>query len=42
MIEAQRRLMEMEECEEETITKRKHAILDKATLLEKGIKSPDP
>ncbi len=30
--------MEMQRCEAETITKKRHAILDKATFLEKGIK----
>jgi hypothetical protein len=32
----------MERCESKAVTKRKRAILDKVTLLEKGIKIPDP
>jgi len=34
--------MEMEQCETEAVAKRKCVILDKATLLEKGIKILDP
>ncbi len=34
--------MEMEQCEAKVVAKRRHAILDKATLLEKGIKIPNP
>ncbi len=34
--------MEMEQCEAKAIAKRKHAISDKATLLEKGIKILNP
>jgi hypothetical protein len=41
MVEAQRRGIEMERCEYEVIVKRKHTILDRATLLEKGIKIPN-
>ncbi len=41
MVKAQQRAMETEKCEVKTITKRRCAILDKATLLEKGIKIPD-
>jgi hypothetical protein len=41
MVEAQQRAMEMEQCEVEAVAKRRHAILDKATLLEKGIKIPN-
>jgi hypothetical protein len=41
MAEAQRRLMEMEQCEVETIMKRRYTILDIATLMEKGIKIPN-
>jgi hypothetical protein len=33
--------MQMEQREMEVITKRRRAILDRATLLEKGIKIPD-
>jgi hypothetical protein len=39
--EAQRKAMEIERCELEVIAKRKCAILNRATLLEKGIKIPD-
>jgi hypothetical protein len=38
MVEAQQRVMEMERCELEIVMKRRHAILDRTTLLEKGIK----
>jgi hypothetical protein len=41
MVEAQRRVMEMEQREMEAIAKRRRAILEKATLLEKGIKIPN-
>jgi hypothetical protein len=34
--------MEMEQREMKVIAKRRRAILDRATLLEKGIKIPDP
>jgi hypothetical protein len=34
--------MEMERCESKFIAKRRYAILDRATLLEKGIKIPSP
>jgi hypothetical protein len=34
--------MEMEQREVEVVIKKKRAILDKATLLEKGIKIPNP
>jgi len=34
--------MEQHEVEAEVIAKRKHTILDRVTLLEKGIKIPDP
>jgi hypothetical protein len=34
--------MEMEQCEEEAIAKRKHTILDITTFLQRGIKIPDP
>ncbi len=33
--------MEMEQCEVEVVAKNKHAIIDRATILEKGIKIPD-
>jgi hypothetical protein len=42
MVEAQRRAMEMEQCEVEAIVKRRRVIFDRATLLEKGIKILDP
>jgi hypothetical protein len=42
MVETQRRAMEMEKCEVEAVAKKRHAILDKATLLEKHIKIPEP
>ncbi len=38
MAEAQRRAMEMEQCEMQVVVKRRHIILNKATLLEKDIK----
>jgi hypothetical protein len=34
--------MEIERRELKTIVKKRHAILDKATLLKKGIKIPNP
>jgi hypothetical protein len=34
--------MEMEQREVEVVVKRKHAILNRTTLLEKGIKIPNP
>jgi hypothetical protein len=33
--------MEMEQCEVEAIVKRRHIILGRATLMEKGIKIPN-
>ncbi len=42
MAKAQQRVMEMEQREMKVIAKRRRAILDRATLLEKGIKIPDP
>ncbi len=42
MVEAQWRAMEIERCELEVVAKRKCAILDKVTLLEKGIKFSNP
>ncbi len=42
MAKAQRRMMEMERRELEGVVKRRRAILDRATLLEKGIKILDP
>ncbi len=42
MAKTQQRLMEMEQYEMETIAKKRCAILDRATLLEKGIKILDP
>jgi hypothetical protein len=41
MVETQQRAMEMERCELEVVAKRRRAILDKATCLEKGIKIRD-
>jgi 3-oxoacyl-[acyl-carrier-protein] synthase III len=41
MAEAQQRVMEMERRELEAIVKRRRPILDKVTLMEKGIKIPD-
>jgi hypothetical protein len=34
--------MEIERHESEVVMRRKHVILDRVTLLEKGIKIPDP
>jgi hypothetical protein len=42
MVEAQQRVMEMERHEVEVVMKRRCAILDRATLLEKGIKILNP
>ncbi len=42
MAKAQQKVMEIKRCEWKTITKRRCVILDKVTLLEKGIKIPDP
>jgi hypothetical protein len=42
MAEAQQRAMEIKRRESKTIMKRRCAILDKATLLERGIKIPSP
>ncbi len=42
MAKAHQKVMEIERCESEAITKRRCVILDKVTLLEKGIKIPDP
>jgi hypothetical protein len=41
MAKAQQKVMEMERHEVETIAKRRHAILDKVSFLEKGIKILD-
>jgi len=41
MVEAQRRVMEMEQCEAEAVVKRRRAILNKTTLMEEGIKIPN-
>jgi hypothetical protein len=41
MAKAQQRAMEIEKHESEVTVKRRCAILDKATLLDKGIKIPD-
>jgi hypothetical protein len=42
MAKAQQRVMEMEQCEVEVVVKRRHVILNIATLLKKGIKIPNP
>jgi hypothetical protein len=42
MAKTQRRAMEMKRHESKTIAKIRHAILDIITLLEKGIKIPNP
>jgi hypothetical protein len=42
MVKAQRRVMEMEKCEAEAVTEKKRTLLDRVTLLEKGIKIPNP
>jgi hypothetical protein len=42
MAKAQRRAMEMERRELEVVVRKKCGILDKTTLLEKGIKILDP
>jgi hypothetical protein len=41
MAEAHQRAMEMKQHEAEVITKRRCAILDRATFMEKGIKIPN-
>jgi hypothetical protein len=41
MVEVQQRVMEMEEQESKVVDRRRRIILDKATLLEKGIKILD-
>jgi hypothetical protein len=41
MAEAQRRVMEIERCGSKVVTKKRHVILDKVTLVEKGIKIPN-
>jgi hypothetical protein len=41
MAKTQRRAMEIEQHEAEVVAKRRHIILDKATLLDKGIKILD-
>jgi hypothetical protein len=42
MAKTQQRVMEIERRDSEAIAKRRHAILDRATLLEKKIKISDP
>jgi hypothetical protein len=42
MVKAQRRLLEMEQREAKAIMKKRHVILNKTTLLDKGIKILDP
>ncbi len=39
---AQQRAMEMERCDIKVVAKRRFAILDITTILEKGIKIPEP
>jgi len=41
MAKTQQTMMEIKRCDSEAIAKRRHAILDRATLLEKGIKISD-
>jgi hypothetical protein len=41
MAKAQQRAIKMETCEVKIVTKRRRVILEKATLLEKGIKIPN-
>jgi hypothetical protein len=41
MVEAHQRAMEMEKCESEVVVKKKNTILNKTTLMEKGIKIPN-
>jgi hypothetical protein len=41
MVEAQQRAMEMERHESKVVVKKRRIILDKTTLLEKGIKIPN-
>jgi hypothetical protein len=42
MVEAQRRVMEIERHELETVAKKRRVILDKTTILGEGIKILDP
>jgi TPP-dependent indolepyruvate ferredoxin oxidoreductase alpha subunit len=42
MVEAQRRLMEMEQCKVKVVAKRRCAILDIVALMEKNIKISNP
>ncbi len=42
MAKTQQKAMEMERRESEVVAKRRCIIMDRATLLEKGIKIPDP
>jgi hypothetical protein len=42
MAKAQQSVMEMEQREVEVVVKRRHAILNRATLLKEGIKIPNP
>ncbi len=42
MAKAQQRAMEIERCESKVVAKRRCAILDRATFLNKGIKIPNP
>jgi len=42
MVKAQQKVMEMEKCEAEVVAKKRCTILDRASLMEKGIKIPNP
>lgn len=42
LTEAQLKAMEDEMCELDVVEKKRHAIMDKATLLAKHIRIPDP
>jgi hypothetical protein len=42
MAKTQLRAMEMEQNEAKIVTKRRHVILNRVTLVEKGIKIPNP
>jgi hypothetical protein len=42
MAKTQRKVIKIKRCELEVVTKRRLAVLDKTTLLEKSIKIPNP
>jgi hypothetical protein len=42
MAKAQQKMMEIESCESKIVAKRRCAIMDRATPLDKGIKIPNP